>query len=114
MSWGGFSEDALATLFTQKHGDNFRYVARWGQWFEWNDITWQDDETIKIFDLARKICCETAETCNRPGETKTIRSAKTRAAVENLARSDRRHALGVDAWDQLDLSINHGADHDDD
>jgi hypothetical protein len=110
---GGFSEDALATLFTQKHGDNFRYVARWGQWLEWNDTAWQVDETIKVFDLARKVCCEAAETCNLAGEAKTIRKATTRAAVENLARSDRRHALGVDAWDQRDLNINHGADHDD-
>ncbi|MGB3388701.1 MAG: hypothetical protein WBA88_12025, partial [Pseudaminobacter sp.] len=30
-----FTEDALALGFTQRHGEDWRYVAAWGQWFVW-------------------------------------------------------------------------------
>ena len=52
------------------------------------------------FDLARQICRDVAATLK--GKRKiaaAITSAKTIAAVERLARSDRKVAATTDQWD---------------
>lgn len=94
-----FSEDALATTFSERHGDDLRYVAPWGKWLRWDGCRWAFDETLAVFDLARAICRDAANESEKPGEAKAIASAKTVAAVERLAKADRRHACTVDAWD---------------
>ncbi len=88
-----FSDDALALQFTDKHGDDLRYVAAWGRWLRWTGQCWRQDETVEVFDLARAVCRAAAVTANTGA--KTIASAKTVAAVERLARADRRHAATV-------------------
>ena len=77
------SEDELALQFTERHADKLRYVAIWGSWMFWTGSLWVREKTLKAYDLARAIARDT------PGAK---RSAKTVAAVENLARSDRQHA----------------------
>ena len=93
------SEDAIALKFSAVYGDDLRYVAPWGRWLIWNGKHWTFDETVKVYDLARRVCRDEAERCEAWTEAKKIASAKTRAAVENLARADRRHAATVDQWD---------------
>jgi putative DNA primase/helicase len=95
-----YSEDAIACFFTEVHGEDLRYVAARGKWFAWNGQRWAVDDTVRVFDLARTSCREiaTAETLGER-EAKRIASAKTRAAVENLARGDRRHAAIIAQWD---------------
>lgn len=94
-----FSDDALALRFSERHGETLRYVAAWGRWLQWSGAHWATDETINVFDLARAVCREAAAECNQPKVASAIASAKTVAAVERLARSDRRHAATVDQWD---------------
>jgi putative DNA primase/helicase len=94
-----FSEEAIALAFAERHADNLRYVAKWNQWLRWNDGCWQMDEVRRVFTLARELCREVANTCNKPGERKRIASAKTRAAVVSLAGEDPRLAATVDQWD---------------
>jgi putative DNA primase/helicase len=60
---------------------------------------WQFENTLAVFDIARKICREAARQCNRQSETKALLKAKTVAAVEMLARSDRRIAATIEQWD---------------
>ena len=38
----------------------WRYVAAWGQWFTWSGVVWRREETLKAFDLARRVCREAA------------------------------------------------------
>ncbi len=94
-----FSEDALALEFARRHEKELRYVAAWGHWLMWKETHWQHDETVHVFDLARAICREAAVACNKANTATRLSSAKTRAAVENLARADRRHAATPDQFD---------------
>jgi putative DNA primase/helicase len=94
-----YSEEALALLFAHEHADKLRYVAMWGKWFLWDGRVWHEDETRKVFSLARLLCRKEAATCNKPSERKRIASAKTRAAVVSLAGEDRRLAATIGQWD---------------
>jgi len=93
-----FSEDALATLFTERHADNLRYIAEFGKWLRWTGTHWREEKTYLVFDLAREIC-HAAAIKKGNGNAPTIASAHTVAAIERLARADRRHASVSEDWD---------------
>ena len=93
-----FADDALALLFAERHKDSLRYVAALGRWLMFDGVRWRFDETLAARDLARKICREASSRCNKK-MAKTIASAKTVAAVERLAQSDRRIAATVEQFD---------------
>jgi len=91
------SEDALALLFAERYADQLRFVAMWGRWLRYDGVCWSFDDTLHIFDLVRDICREAARLS---GKSSAITpSAKTVAAVERLARSDRRLAARTVQWD---------------
>ncbi len=100
-----FSDEALALRFAEWHADDLRYVAKTGQWFEW-DERWKRDFTLRAIDLAREVCREASAECNHPTEKKTIANARTVHAVEKLARADRRLAAVVDQWDRDPWLLN--------
>jgi putative DNA primase/helicase len=93
------SEEALALHFADEHGHELRYVALWSRWLAYDGTRWQFDDTLDVFDRVRTLCREIAARCNKPNVSRTIASAKTVAAVERLARSDRRIAATVEQWD---------------
>ena len=93
------SDDALALLFAQRHGEDLRYTAEWGRWSMWDGHVWRKDSTLAIFDRVRKITREVAAVCIAPGRAGRLSSAQTVAAVERLARSDRLMAATVAQWD---------------
>jgi putative DNA primase/helicase len=95
----GFTDEALALEFSDQHEDRLRYVAAWGKWMEWDGTCWQSDKTLRAFDLARVICRRASAECNDRRLAAAIASAKTVAAVERLAKADRRHAATVEQWD---------------
>jgi D5 N terminal like len=95
------SDDALALTFTRAHADNLRHVALLGKWLLWTGDQWQFEDTLKAFDLAGLICRQASALCS-PKQQKLARdvaSAKTVAAVERLAKADRRHATTPNQWD---------------
>jgi putative DNA primase/helicase len=94
-----FSDESLALRFAEVHAYDLRFVAAWGKWLSWTGTHWQFDDTLRAFDLSRQICRGVAAGCNREKMALSIASAKTVAAVERLARSDRRLAATVDQWD---------------
>ena len=93
-----FSDEALALRFAERHRNDLRYVAAWGKWVSWTGTHWRFDDTLFGFDLARHICREASAECNEKA-AKAIASVKTVAAVERLAKSDRRIAATTDQWD---------------
>ena len=93
------SEEFLALIFIDRHEADLRFVAKWGQWFRWDGSRWALEETLHAFDMARLICREAANACNKPGVAKTLASAKTVAAVERLAKADRKLAATFEQWD---------------
>ena len=94
-----FTDEALALRFAEAHADKLRYVAAWGRWISFDGACWRFDDTLLAFDRARKICRQAAAECNNAKVAKPIASAKTVAAVERLARADRRLAATVAQWD---------------
>ena len=101
-----FSEDAIALKFTERYGDDLRYVAPWGKWLIWDGARWAFDSTVAVFDLARAVCREEAARYKKKTDGQKIASAKTRAAIESLVRADRRHAATIDQWDRDPWLLN--------
>lgn len=101
-----FTDESLALLFADRHRDDLRYVAKWSTWFRWDGKRWAADDTLLAFEKARLVCRESASACNHKKTASSIASAKTVAAVERLARCDRRLAATTDLWDQNPLLLN--------
>lgn len=98
-----YADESLALRFTAQHEHDLRYVHLWGRWLRWDGRRWRTDETLETFDLARAIArAASAEIVERNGPAKvasSVASAKTIAAIERLARADRRHATRTEDWD---------------
>jgi putative DNA primase/helicase len=101
-----FSDEALAVRFAVRHAREWRYVAVFGKWFVYNGVRWRADETLEVVHLIRKICCDASAECRKSGLALSLASASTVAAVERLARSDRRLAATADQWDQDLWALN--------
>ena len=43
-------------IFTESHGDNWRYVAAWGKWLKWDGTRWAEDATLEVRHLIRLLC----------------------------------------------------------
>ncbi len=94
-----FSDEALAQRFAERHGDELRYVAAWSRWYAWTGARWEVDLTLLAFDWARAICRAASSSADTPHIKTALASAKTVAAVERLAKADRRVAATADQWD---------------
>lgn len=94
-----FSEDALALRFAALHERDLRYVAAWGKWLSYDRTRWCTDTTCHAFDLVRHVCRDAAVDARKDRTKFLLSSAKTVAAVERLAKSDRRLAATADQWD---------------
>jgi putative DNA primase/helicase len=108
-----FSDDALALRFADRHERDLRFVAKWGRWLRWDKTCWRMDDTLLAFDLARAACRQAARRCDKAGVANSLLSAKTVAAVERLAKADRRLAATVDQWDLDPWLLNIGGSDDD-
>ena len=101
-----FTEEALALKFAALHEEDVRYVAPWGRWMIWDGTRWLFDETLRGFDLARKLCRQASAECNKSKAANVLASAKTVAAIERLAKADRRLAATTDQWDANPWLLN--------
>ena len=86
---GSSGEDKLALAFAAEYADKLRYVAAWGQWLAWDGTRWIPDDTLHTFDRVRSLCREISARA----------SAQMVAAIERLARADRRLAATAGQWD---------------
>lgn len=103
-----FSDEALALEFSRRHAGDLRYVAAWGRWYRWAGSHWAADDTLLTFSNARAVC-RAAASIVPPKARKlaaAIASARTVAAIERLARADRRHAATAEQWDADDDLLN--------
>jgi putative DNA primase/helicase len=105
-----FSDEALALEFTAIHAADLRYLALLGKWVMWTQTHWLFEETLKAFDLSRTVCRK-ASTRVPPKNKKPaadVASAKKVAAVERLAKADRRHSTALEDWDPNFWMFNKG------
>ncbi len=101
-----FSDEALAQRFAQLHGEGLRYIATWNHWHAWTGARWELDTTLDAFDRARAICRIASSEAGTPHIKTALASAKTVAAIERLAKADRRIAATVEQWDADADTIN--------
>ena len=102
----GFTDDALALRFSEQYAEDWRYVAAWGYWLHWDGKCWRRENTLRAFDLARLVCREAAMQCEKISVATKVASANAVAAVERLARADRRHAATTEQWDSEPWLLN--------
>ncbi|MCG3206080.1 MAG: hypothetical protein KCHDKBKB_02806 [Elusimicrobia bacterium] len=95
----GFTDDSLALDFTKCHAGDWRYVAAWGKWLQWDGACWRSEATLRAYDLSRLVCRRAASKCENAKVAAKVASASTVAAVERLARADRKHAATTEQWD---------------
>src|SRR5262249_16294136 len=106
MAGDPLTEDALALRFSERHAGDLRYIATMGQWQKWHGTRWRGEETHLAFDLARQSCREDAQTYGNGRPQPQVYSAKTIAAVERMAKADRRQATTIEQWDANDWIVN--------
>jgi putative DNA primase/helicase len=99
-------EDTIALAFAERHAARLRFVADWNKWMSFDGIRWQRDSTLHVFDRVRMICREMADSSQQ--QQRGVKSAKTVAAVEKLARSDRKLAAMVEQWDAESMRLTAG------
>lgn len=110
-----YSEDNVALRFSQIYADDLRYVAPWGRWMRWNGRCWAHEDTLEVADFARKVCRSVAAYVRTdvqltPKQQQTVANkygaAQTIAAIERLAKADRRHAATIAQWDADIWALN--------
>ncbi len=94
----GVTEDALALSFCTSE-PMLRYVALWNRWMLWTGAVWREDDTLAVYDRIRAHV-------RAVGAPKDFHRAGVIAAVERMAKSDRRYAATVDQWDADDWLLN--------
>ena len=99
-----FSDEDLALALTGDHHSDLKYVSDWGRWQIWNGKRWSSDNTLRVISLARKIARGASRQVLRFDKAKyslarSVASVRTVAAIEKLARADRRLASRTEDWD---------------
>jgi putative DNA primase/helicase len=106
------TEDALALSFSERHAHDLRFVALKEQWFFWDKTRWRPEQTYRAFDLARISCRQDAKEFGNGKPRASVYSAKTIAAVERMAKADRRQAATLDQFDADEWALNAAATFD--
>ena len=100
------TEDALALRFSERHAEDLRYIATKGIWLKWDGARWYPEATHLAFDLARQSCRADAQAFGNGKPPTSVYSAKTIAAVERMAKADRRQAGTIEQFDANDFVFN--------
>lgn len=95
------SDDGLAVEFVRSQAGRLRWVERWSKWYQWDGKVWQQDDTLRVFDLIR-----TFLRMHAGRQREKVLDARRIAAVERLARSDRSCATIPDSLDAHDWTLN--------
>jgi putative DNA primase/helicase len=109
-----YCEEAITLVFSERNVDHLRYCEAFGKWFEWDNGRWREDGKRRVFSHARRLCRDkSAEAlANIEHEraaariSTTVATARTVAAVVNLARADGRHATVPADWDADPWALN--------
>lgn len=94
----GLSDDCLALSFAGTRPE-YRRVAAWGKWMKFDGGRWAEDATLSIFTDVREFLRWRAKRESVDETVCALRSKQRVAAVESLARSDRRYVATASQWD---------------
>ncbi|MAT65004.1 MAG: hypothetical protein CMN57_05120 [Gammaproteobacteria bacterium] len=96
---GEVTEDSLALTFCAAE-PTLRYVALWNRWMTWTGTTWREDDTLAVYDRIRAHVRRTTD------NDRDWMKAGVVAAVERMAKADRRYAATADQWDTCPWLLN--------
>jgi len=99
-----FSEDYLALDFVRRAA-KFRWSPGPG-WRIDDGVTWQRDEKMSRYTLARHVVRDAAARASTDKEARGLASARVVNAVLSLAQTDRRIVVSNDEWDADPLLLN--------
>ena len=94
------SEDALALRFSEETKDSLRFIALKNRWPHWDGTRWRPESTLLAYDLAR------ASVRDAVGPDSKFKKASVIAAVERMARVDRRQATELSAYNARHMIFN--------
>lgn len=94
-----FTDDALGLRFTERFAPSLRFVATWNRWLIWDGLVWRKDDTLRVYDLIRRLLRTISAEAREPRLKAMMTSARSVAAIEKLVRADREHAATADQWD---------------
>ena len=101
-----FSDEALALLFAEQHGHELKHIAAWNKFYIWKESVWRSDETLEVYDWARRLCRKIAGSCSNKSIARIIAGKTTVSTVVTLARVDRRIAATSEQWDRNSWLLN--------
>jgi P4 family phage/plasmid primase-like protien len=101
-----FTDDAIALRFSAEFSRALKYVDDWSRWMVWDGRVWKRDNTLRVYDLIRRTIRAIGPESSDDRVRAKLAAASTVAAIEKLARSDRRHALTADNWDANPWLLN--------
>ncbi|CAK0758710.1 putative DNA primase/helicase [Gammaproteobacteria bacterium] len=104
LDWS--TEDGMATAFTRRYGEDWRYCALWGKWLVWTGVRWNADQVLYVSHLVRGICRAASLRAETHRLKAKLASTSSISAVEKLARSDPQHAARVEEWDANPWVLN--------
>ena len=93
------TEDGLALGFTKGFGQDWRYCAMWGKWFGWSGGRWNEDRTLFVLNLLRRLTRYATRYANSAKLKAKLASAASVSALERLARNDPIHATVPEQFD---------------
>jgi putative DNA primase/helicase len=98
-----YSDEAVALAFSAEQDGRLLYVPELRHWLYWDGRRWVQDTTLVVIDTARAICRRHAARADAQAKgaswVSNVASAHKVAAVERLARADRRHTREAAIFD---------------
>lgn len=98
------TEDAVARLFTARHGKELRYDHERESWIRWPGDRWERDRTQWALFRCRKLAQEMSRGAGKRTRRTTGRAGFV-AGAERLARADPVHAVTQEIWDHDPLLL---------
>ena len=104
---GNFGEAELGRMFARLRQDDMRYVDVWKTWLRYDGGVWEREKTGRGLDLIGQMCEEVvARGQERLAKNCNLRASRTRKAVDEIARVDRRIAATDEQWDRHPWLLN--------
>lgn len=95
-----FSESGMARAWVEKHGEDWRYTAKWKAWHQWDGKTWVLDERNHVTWTIDEHCREQQAISDlTPTQKNRICTVKNFYAINVLSGANPKCATKPDEWD---------------
>lgn len=111
----GWSEHSNAMAFAEDAHGMARYVDTAKKWYIWNGVIWEEDRTLRHFDIVRYFMVQRSDQLKQlfaAGKLGDMEEAKVKGIINNMqslrkmeavlriAKTDKRIASTMEAWNR--------------